>query len=109
MIIILSSAVGYLVYNPMTSQHDDGCFESSKKAFNDAQIIRDKANSMGWEVSKVKSIAAGSFIKSKAILYPNSKLTICLKEEQSELFFKVQSAAMDAGHAQWRALFAKEK
>lgn len=88
----------------------DSCFNATGKAFKDAQTIRKMAANMGWKVAKTVSITAGTFIKSKKILYPQDSLKVCLKEDyEHKLVFKAQSSASDAGNAEWRPLLGEKK
>ena len=86
------------------------CFTASGKAMRDGQTIRKIADSMGWKVGKTASITAGSFIKGKAVIYPQESIEVCLKDNFSdELKFKAQSSSSDADVAEWRDLPAKKK
>jgi len=86
------------------------CFTATGSAMKDGQTLRKNAISMGWKVGKASSITAGTFIKGKAKLYPQEKVTVCMRESSSEgLQFKAQSASSDADEAIWRNLPAEQK
>ncbi len=99
-----------LVASLGTFLNADNCFDATGKAFKDAQTIRKMAKNMGWKVGRMVSITAGTFIKSKKVLYPQDSLKVCIKENsENKLVFKAQSSASDAGSAEWRPLLGKKE
>jgi len=106
----LRLTIGLLLGFSSVSAFADACFYAEGKAFKDAQTIRKYAKQMGWKVGKASSITAGNFIKGKKILYPQDKLTVCLRETNVDtLSFRAQSSAADAGDASWTSLFAEKQ
>ena len=87
----------------------DSCFFASEKPFSDAQTIRKMAERINWKVGKISSITAATFIKTKALIYPQDNIEVCLKElSNTQLRVKIQSLAIDANEAKWRSMPAKK-
>ena len=85
------------------------CFTSKKDIMEIAQQLRQESQSMGWEISKVKSVSVAGIIKGKKAIYPDGELEVCLKESEGHLKYIMKSSSSDAGAPKWHLLSSSKK
>jgi len=106
--LVLKIIAAFIILTSTAASAADKCFNSSTRMNDDAQTIRLKAMDMGWQVSNAVSIAAAGVVKSKAEIYPQDNVEICIREEGDAFQIRVQSKSKDADKANWRKIFAKK-
>jgi len=82
-----------------------GCFESEESLTKVAQDIRLEAKTMGWVVGVTKSLTVAGIIKAKEELFPDGKVTVCIKHLDGDLKFSMRSDSVEEdGKQSWHFL-----
>lgn len=103
------AAVLIMIFFFTAGSHAEVTFRSTKNLAVDAQNIRLKALSMGWEVNKPLSFIAAAVILGKDLIYPRADVEIALRESGGQLQIRAQVSSQDAGTANWHNIHAEKK
>jgi len=74
-----------------------GCFTVDMPLTTVAQKVRLESKYMGWSVGISKSLAVAGIIKAKQEIFPDGTVRVCIKEQDGDLKFSMQSDSIEEG------------